>query len=146
MRDWLQHHPAVLWSFVGLSALTVAGSLFVIPRLVLRLPADYFSRSAVHPRPFDGAHRARLLLVIGKNLLGALFVLLGILMLVLPGQGVLTVIAGLVMIDFPGRRRLLEWIVCRRAVLRSLNWIRRRGGKEPLVVDTVAREGNIDAA
>ena len=44
-------------------------------------------------------------MIIGKNLLGVFFVLIGIAMLVLPGQGILTIIAGMMLLDFPGRHR-----------------------------------------
>ena len=48
-------------------------------------------------------------------------------MLVLPGQGILTILAGIMLLDFPGKHRLLRWIVAHPQVLRTLNWLRRRG-------------------
>src|SRR4051812_30124363 len=54
-------------------------------------------------------------------------------MLVLPGQGVLTIIAGMMLLDFPGRQRLERWLVQRPAVLRSINWRRKRNNR-PLLV------------
>jgi hypothetical protein len=135
MLDWLHNNRAVFWSFIGLSTFTLLASLFITPWLVVRIPADYFSPSAKHPQLFANRHSAvRTLLVIGKNVLGVIFVFMGVLMLVLPGQGVLTILAGLVLIDFPGRRRVLERLVSLHTVHRSLNWIRARAGKEPLVV------------
>jgi hypothetical protein len=49
---------------------------------------------------------------------------------VLPGQGILTILAGIALIDFPGRHRLVRWIVARETVMSALNWVRRRA-KQP---------------
>ncbi len=137
MLDWVRHHETILWALIGVSAFTLVASLFLVPWMIVRIPVDYFDPMSVHEHPFADHHPAvRLLLVVGKNLLGVFFVLLGVLMLVLPGQGLLTILAGLVLIDFPGRRRALEWIVSHQPVLRSLNWIRERAGRDPLVVSS----------
>ena len=66
-----------------------------------------------------------------KNLLGALLVVLGLVMLVTPGQGLLTLLAGLLLMNFPGKYRLECWVVLRPGVLRALNWLRGRGGQPP---------------
>jgi len=59
----------------------------------------------------------------------------GIIMLVLPGQGIFTILIGIMLLNFPGKYRLERWIVARRPVLRSINWLRRRAGRAPLVPD-----------
>jgi hypothetical protein len=53
-------------------------------------------------------------------------------MLVVPGQGALTVAIGLMLADFPGKQRLLLWIATRKRVWQSLNWLRRKAGKDAL--------------
>jgi UPF0716 family protein affecting phage T7 exclusion len=75
------------------------------------------------------------MLVIAKNLLGYIFVVAGILMLMLPGQGFLTILIGITLIDFPGKYALERWIVSHGSVLRSINWIRRQAGRPPLVLE-----------
>jgi len=67
----------------------------------------------------------------GPGLVGALLVLLGMVMLVTPGQGLLTLLVGLLLMNFPGKYRLERWLVGRRGVLTALNWLRRRGGHAP---------------
>jgi len=57
-------------------------------------------------------------------------------MLVLPGQGVMTVLIGVALLDFPGKHRLQRWIVGRRGVLDALNWIRRKRGRPPFSLDS----------
>ena len=78
----------------------------------------------------------RAALLIGKNIFGVVFVLMGLAMLLLPGQGILTIVIGLVLIDFPGKYNLERWIVSRRAVLNSINWLRQRADRGPIVVES----------
>ena len=67
-------------------------------------------------------------------------VLAGLIMLVVPGQGLLTLAVGLVLVDFPGKYRLERWLVTRPPVWRAINWLRKRAGREPL-----ERPGEADA-
>ena len=53
-------------------------------------------------------------------------------MLVAPGQGLLTLAAALVLLDFPGKYRLERRLVTQKPVWKSINWLRRRAGREPL--------------
>ena len=77
---------------------------------------------------------ARAFLLVGRNVLGCLLIAAGVAMLVLPGQGVLTILVGTMLVDFPGKRRLERWIVERGPVLRAMNWLRERAGREPFAV------------
>jgi hypothetical protein len=52
-------------------------------------------------------------------------------MLIVPGQGLLTIAVALILLDFPGRFRLERWLATRPAVWRSLNWLRKRAGHKP---------------
>jgi hypothetical protein len=71
-------------------------------------------------------------MLILKNILGVLFVLLGIVMIFTPGQGLLTIFAGLLLMNFPGKRRLELAIVSRPAIAKAIQWIRKKAGKENL--------------
>jgi hypothetical protein len=70
--------------------------------------------------------------LIAKSTLGAILVIAGVLMLVAPGQGLLTIAAGLMLLEFPGKYRLERWLATRRQVWSSMNWLRRRAGREQL--------------
>lgn len=70
-----------------------------------------------------------------SNLLGAVFVIMGLLMLVLPGQGILTILIGLVLMNFPGKDRLIRYAVSRPRLLSSINSVRRRSGRKPLILE-----------
>lgn len=110
------------------------GSLVAVPWLVGRLPADYFLR---HWQRVDNQRSrhpvGRLLIPLLRNVLGGLLLLAGVAMLVLPGQGLLTMVIGLCLMDFPGKRKVLDWLVAHPAVQQGLNWIRRKRGKEVFV-------------
>jgi hypothetical protein len=73
-------------------------------------------------------------LLISKNILGYVFIILGIAMLVLPGQGILTIVIGIMFINFPGKYRLERWAVTRPPVLKAINMLRRRAGHAPLII------------
>ena len=131
--QWLQGHSELLtWLFVG-SLASLALALALLPVLVVRMPVDYFAaeRAPVRARRSAGGWIAAVL----KNLLGALFVLAGLAMLVLPGQGLLTILIGLMLLDFPAKRRIERRIVARPAILAMLNRMRARRGRDPLRVD-----------
>ena len=59
----------------------------------------------------------------------------GIAMLVLPGQGILTMLLGFILVDLPGKYRFERWLVTRPLALRSINLLRRRAGHDPLVLE-----------
>jgi len=136
MMQWIQGNEAVLWWLAASSAFTFVASLAVVPWLVVRIPRDYFAPDSAHRMPWADRHPVvRLVFVIGKNVFGLLFVAAGLLMLVLPGQGILTIVVGIVLLDFPGKQRILRRVVMQPPVLESINWLRRRSGRGPLIVD-----------
>jgi hypothetical protein len=118
-------HPK-LWLVLGmLSIVALVATLVLVPIALARLPKDYFLRD-------PGRSSMPLPLRVLKNVLGVLLVLVGVLMLVLPGQGIITIALGLGLVDFPGRRRLELGVIGRPAVIRSVNALRHKLGREPL--------------
>ena len=97
--------------------------------------APALRRSEGHFTGADG-----LLLMGIKNLLGALLVLLGIIMLFTPGQGLLTLLVGLLLMNFPGKYRLERTLVARPGVFRALNWLRGRRGAGPMEMPVVHQD------
>jgi len=113
----------------AVSAVTFVGSIVVIPFLAVRIPADYFSADRRHPLPWGRQHPAlRILVLVLKNLLGLVLVLAGVLMLFIPGQGLLTIFLGIILMNFPGKYRLERFVISQGPVLRGINWIRKRSG------------------
>ena len=134
MLEWINSHAAAFWWIMIGSLATLGAAMILIPVLVVRIPADYFRTAR---RPDSGWMRwpaIRIVFLAVKNLLGAVFVVAGAIMLVIPGQGILTILIGTSLIDFPGKFKAQRWLLTRRGVLTSLNWVRRKAGKDPLVL------------
>lgn len=144
MTQW---QPAVWWqslnelaggqlefwlAVIGVGSVVLfIGSMFVAVYMLLRLPQNYFlyeQRSGqwqnLHPL-------AWLSLKVVRNGAGIVVIAAGIAMLVLPGQGVLTIVVGLSLIDMPFKRRVLQYLLKDRHVRGTLNWIRRRFHRPP---------------
>ncbi|WLE98473.1 MAG: PGPGW domain-containing protein [Candidatus Electrothrix communis] len=117
-----------------ISLLTFVGSLITLPWLVLRMRADYFIR---HHQEVIERHKRHpvfaVLIFLFRNILGLCLLIAGIAMLVLPGQGILTMVLGFSVMDFPGKHRLTDRLIANQKIQRSLNWIRHKGGKEDLL-------------
>lgn len=133
--DFIRAHENLLLLLGGVSLVTFFGSLLVVPWLVVRIPPDYFALEERRIAPWSDRHPAlRWSALLGKNLLGVILILMGIAMLVLPGQGLLTILIGIVLTSFPGKYRLERWLVRRRPIWRSVNWLRRRAGYRELEI------------
>ena len=131
MDPALDFQQWLLWAS-ALSLLAIVAAIVGVPWVVTRLPHDYFSRA--HRQSWRKTKREpwfAVFLGLLKNLLGGLLVALGLVMLVTPGQGLLTLLAGLLLMNFPGKYRLDCWVVLRPGVLRALNWLRGRSGLAP---------------
>lgn len=131
--QWLQENETLVWSLTVLSLVTFVGTLLAIPLLIVRLPEDYFVRQPIKDWP-TRRPLVHALLVFGKNVLGLLLLVAGFSMLVLPGQGLLTMLIGIVLLDFPGKRRLERWLIMRRSIGTAANWIRARRQRPPLLI------------
>jgi len=116
-----------------LSIIVFIGTLVAIPLLVIHMPTDYFTRRRKPLKSLSQGHAAvRILVLVFKNLAGMIFILSGIMMLVLPGQGVISLLIGLMLVNFPGKRDLELRIIRQQTVFRALNWMRLRAQKPPL--------------
>jgi hypothetical protein len=135
---WIGDNARLAGTVAGISLLLTLIYLVLIYLFILNISPDYF----LSRRPSEGTWRFRHPLVritfrVLKNLLGALFVGLGLALLLLPGQGLITVLIGISMLEFPGKRRLELNIIRRRPVLKAVNWLRTRAGRPPLRVDGI---------
>ncbi len=133
LTDWIPAKTLVI--ALGLSTVISIGSVVLAPLVIARLPPDYFQQER-RPRYLARGRRPLLhfMLTALKNLLGIGLILAGAAMILLPGQGLLTMVIGVALIDFPGKSRLVSAIVRRPTVLRSLNWIRAKVHKPPFLV------------
>ena len=128
--EWFKEHGAILGAGLGVLGLVMfVGSLLLLPVLVARLPADHFVRTP----PLRSERNTRIVLLnLLRNALGVVLVIGGIIMLVLPGQGILTIAIGLLVMEFPGKRRMQIWILQRPVIRKGINWLRSRADRPPL--------------
>jgi len=132
--EWLyqiRRHAALGWWALGLSLVLSIGGFFLMRQLLVSMPADYFVRPG--PLPWQLRHPVlRCILAIGKNLVGAVLLVAGLVMLAVPGPGILTILAALVLLDVPGKRALEQRFLALPAVLNAINGIRQRANQPPL--------------
>ena len=129
---WLAEHPALLMGLGITSIFIFILSLVGVSWFVALIPEDYFTGASRRSSKFkENAPLLSFLLLIAKNLLGFCLILGGFLMIVLPGQGLLTIITGLFLINYPGKFQLEQKIVTIPAVFKALNWIRLKARKPP---------------
>ncbi|MHC5082639.1 MAG: hypothetical protein ACYTET_01690 [Planctomycetota bacterium] len=135
IQEWFQAHQQTLHLLGSFSLLLLLMTLAAIPFVVMNLPEDYFSPERRQPARKSG--RFDLLysgFVIIKNLLGFIIIIVGLVLLFLPGQGIITILIGFSLTNFPGKFNIEKWIVRRPGVSGTLNWIRSKVGKPPLVI------------
>jgi hypothetical protein len=132
-----EYQPLLEW-LGAVSLLLFVVTLAVFPLVIVFLPPDYFVR---HRR--DPARRVRRhpvvwwALTIVKNAVGVVLVLAGIAMLVLPGQGLLTILIGVTLTNFPGKYALERRLVSRPRVARAIHRVRDLAGRPRLEIPAI---------
>lgn len=128
--EWLKGHGVIL---ISVSVISFIVSILLCPLAIAYLPSDYFlpnrrSSRIKHP-----------VLRIGfkclKNLLAMVLVIIGIILIPLPGQGVLTMLIGIIISDIPGKRKLERRIIRSPVILAAANGIRSRFKRPSFVLD-----------
>lgn len=107
-------------------ALFVAVGTAALFRFVLTADEDFFIR--LREKKSEPVHAGLLFFV--RNAVGAVLLAAGVLMLFLPGQGILTILLSLFFLEFPGRRRVIFRILDSRRTQAGLNGIRKKFGKK----------------
>ncbi len=133
LKQWFSAHETLL-AWMGFSSVAMFfGTILILGSVIVLLPETYFVKNhRISPRkPIENPVLWVLYLVL-KNIAGTILILAGFLMLFLPGQGVLSILIGLSLTSFPGKRRLIRYLVGRRTVLKSANWLRRKYNRPPL--------------
>ena len=138
---WVKDYWA--WIFI-LSLITIIASTASILALIIYLPPDYFTRKKRVSSVKNPVLRALLLIL--KNVFGIIALVTGVVMLFMPGQGILTILVGVILCDFPGKRKLELKLIDRPLVLSTMNRIRSRCNRPPIVLeDSVKTEKKLDS-
>lgn len=135
--DFLNEHEALIQQIGRASLVVLIITIVVLPLVIYILPDDYFISEKRKPARRTRKHPfAWALLSFAQNLLGLLLILVGVAMLVLPGQGTVTILIGLAISNFPGKYALERRIASQPAVGKTLNKIRKLTGTPPLQLPT----------
>ena len=124
----------IVWTII-FSVATIIVSYVLIVVGMIKIPADYFSSTYVREINDDKHFSLRWATFIVKNIIGFLLIIAGTVMIFTPGPGVPTILLGLIMMDIPGKRPLEARIIKRPEILETVNNLRARYNKPPLVMD-----------
>ena len=140
LEQWINSNQ-ILLTGIGVTSLFVSiASLILLPWLVAQIPHDYFAHDRREPPKWKELHPVlRYMVLVLKNIMGFTLLLAGIAMLVLPGQGLLSILMGLVLMDYPGKFQLERKIVSRPKLLKFINWLRRKQKHSPLVLEVAEK-------
>ena len=131
--QWFIDRPEVLIG-MGISSIFIfLISIIGISWFVAQIPEDYFLPLKRQPSKWQKQKPIlRFAAIIGKNIIGLSLIIGGLLMLVLPGQGLLTIVTGLLLVNYPGKYKLEQKLVSMPSIFKALNWIRFKAKKPPL--------------
>ena len=137
-------HPEVLIG-MGISSIFIfLISIIGISWFVAQIPENYFLPSKRQPSKWQEQKPIlRLVLIFGKNIIGFTLIIGGLLMLILPGQGLLTIVTGLLLINYPGKYKLEQKLVAMPSVFKALNWIRVKANKPRLRKNIIHKQSKI---
>ncbi|CAC9641252.1 hypothetical protein [uncultured Gammaproteobacteria bacterium] len=112
-----------------ISAVVFVVSLLAMPFLLSKIPVDYFVQNKQHKVEIKGV--SGLLIVAIKIIVGLVLLLAGIIMLVTPGQGIISILLGLFLLEFPGKRKLELKFINHEPTFKTLNWLRSKVNHPP---------------
>lgn len=134
---WFTSHPEIVEKiFFGSIFMFFISAAFMVVAIIMMSP-NYFDSSKSPEESLRGRHPIfSILFNVFKSVIGIVLLVTGIAMLVLPGQGMLTILVGISLLNFPGKRKLELSIIRERHILKTINWIRAKAKQDPIVVNT----------
>ena len=96
-------------------------SLFFIPYLALVIPKDYFKKSS--------AKHSNIMVLFIRNILGIVILLIGVLLLFMPGPGMLVILISFILMEFPYKKKIELWFIKKTKLLEIINKIRKNKNK-----------------
>ena len=131
--EFLSNYKIYLVWLGTLSFIIFIFSLLTIKWLVALIPSDYFIKK--NNSEFRSNYPIFWLVsIIIKNLVGYILIFGGILMLVLPGQGLFTIFVGLMLSNYPGKFYIERKFIAIPSVLRAINWLRKKSNTPPIKI------------
>ena len=107
-------------------------SLLIIPLIISNLSVHCFLNITSSPQK-KTLSAWKVILLLLRNIIGILLLFAGFVMLFLPGQGLLTMLIGILLLSFPGKPKILNYLIHKQSLQRSLDWIRKKSGTQPFI-------------
>lgn len=130
-EQWLQTNEHLVFWVGGISTGLFLGVTFATVYLILQLPSDFFvERMRAQSTPKS---RVAVLVYWLRNLGALVLLVAGLLMLLLPGPGMMTLLAAVVVMEHRRKRELERWLLMHGRVMDSINWWRRMFNRPPML-------------
>ncbi len=133
ITEFVSSYKAYILWLATISLFVFIFSLISIKWLVALIPTNYFIKKNM-VKSKKSYSFIWLISIILKNLIGYTLILGGLLMLVLPGQGLFTILMGLVLSNYPGKYNIERRFISIPSVLKTVNWLRKKSNKPPLEI------------
>ena len=129
---WLENNSYILFYLGIISVLIFIFSIVGLRLFIIAIPSDYFINKKRVSALRDSSILLWVFYKIFKNIIGYIFIAIGLLALVLPGQGILMILIGLMMSDYPKKFNLEKKIIKINTVRKGVNWIRIKSNVEKI--------------
>ena len=135
MQKYLPENLTDIFFILGITSFAVLIiSALSIGYFIKQIPYDYFLNDKRGVSDYKNKNPIFWILTLAlKNIIGYCLIIGGILMLVLPGQGLLTIFVGLMLSDYPGKFKLERRIIKTRLILKTINWYRIKSNIPPII-------------
>jgi len=132
---WLENNSYIFFYAGIVSILIFVFSIVGLRLFIIAIPPDYF----INKKRVSALKNRSILLwiiyIVFKNIIGYIFIIMGLAALVLPGQGILMILVGLMMSDYPKKFDLEKKIITIKAVRKGINWIRIKSNVDKIKLD-----------
>jgi len=129
-----EHTLQALFTWLaGLSLGAFLLSLLLIPFIVRKLPSDCFVLLCTINHNRSKHTAGSVIVLILQNIVGVFLFITGLAMLFLPGQGILTMLLGILLLSFPGKHRLIAYLIRSPGIRQGLDWLRAKNSKQPFI-------------
>ena len=135
MQKYLSENIVDIFFILGISSIAILViSALSIGYFIKKIPYDYFLNDKRGISDYKDKNPIFWVITLAlKNIIGYCLIMGGILMLVLPGQGLLTILVGLMLSDYPGKFKLEKRIIKTNLILKTINWYRNKSNIPPII-------------
>ena len=135
MQKYLSENLIDIFFVLGISSIAILIiSALSIGYFIKKIQHDYFLNDKRGIPDYKNKNPVFWVITLAlKNIIGYCLIMGGILMLVLPGQGLLTILVGLMLSDYPGKFKLEKRIIKTNLILKTINWYRIKSNIPPII-------------